>query len=98
MLSWSCVARAREGRCLRIDEQVCTIVCAPAPPVPVRAVDQRLIPMALLEAYASLFNDKAISDVVFRVPVSTFGKSRMKRIYASRKILAMRSDYFQARA
>lgn len=74
----------------------------PPPPIP-----KRLIPTELVEAYASLFDDPAYSDVVFRiVPEEDFDatngtqvaasrrKGRERRIYASKKVLSARSEYF----
>ncbi|KPV76758.1 uncharacterized protein RHOBADRAFT_51754 [Rhodotorula graminis WP1] len=77
---------------------VCTIVSAPTlpsnPPLP-----HLLVPKTLIHAYASLFDDPDYSDVVFRIrPDRLDGGSgprrREKRLYAAKKVLAGRSEYF----
>ncbi|GAA5892243.1 hypothetical protein JCM8208_001491 [Rhodotorula glutinis] len=77
---------------------VCTIVCAPTlpsnPPLP-----HLLVPKTLIHAYASLFDDPDYSDVVFRIRPERVGggsgpRRREKRLYAAKKVLAGRSEYF----
>ena len=56
-----------------------------------------MIPYELVQAYASLFNDRDHSDVVFviRPPASRRDPHpKERRLYAIKKILAARSDYF----
>lgn len=80
---------------------VCTIVAAPtlptSPPLP-----HLLVPKTLIHAYASLFDDPDYSDVVFRIrPERTSGTTarvREKRLYAAKKVLAGRSEYFDISA
>ncbi|GAA5850768.1 hypothetical protein JCM9279_003914 [Rhodotorula babjevae] len=77
---------------------VCTIVSAPTlpsnPPLP-----HLLVPKTLIHAYASLFDDPDYSDVVFRIRPERVGgasgpRRREKRLYAAKKVLAGRSEYF----
>ncbi|BGP22026.1 hypothetical protein Rt10032_c18g6015 [Rhodotorula toruloides] len=74
---------------------VCTIVCEPtlptSPPLP-----HLLVPKTLINAYASMFDDPDYADVVFRIrPEGVEGKKgREKRLYAAKKVLAGRSEYF----
>ncbi|CAH7667576.1 hypothetical protein BY996DRAFT_4579384 [Phakopsora pachyrhizi] len=90
----------------------CTIVYSPSPPIspPSPLVLKKLIPIDLLEAYSSLFNEPLYSDVCFEIirprrnlPGSNnFNendrerkKSKIvRRLYASKKILIRRSEYF----
>ncbi|GAA6001236.1 hypothetical protein JCM10207_007478 [Rhodosporidiobolus poonsookiae] len=77
---------------------VCTIVSSPSlptsPPAP-----HLLIPKDLVRAYASLFNDPDYSDIVFRIRPENGardrnGKVKEKKLYAAKKVLAGRSEYF----
>ncbi|GAA6048051.1 hypothetical protein JCM3770_000167 [Rhodotorula araucariae] len=75
---------------------ICTIVSSPTlpttPPLP-----HLLVPKTLIHAYASLFDDPDYSDVVFRIRPegrSALGRAREKRLYAAKKVLAGRSEYF----
>ncbi|GAA5991610.1 hypothetical protein JCM10908_005789 [Rhodotorula pacifica] len=81
---------------------ICTIVSAPSlptsPPLP-----HLLVPKTLISAYASMFDDPDYSDVVFRIQpeqdtTAAHGrpqkKKREKRLYAAKKVLAGRSEYF----
>ncbi|BGP37063.1 hypothetical protein JCM10449v2_000967 [Rhodotorula kratochvilovae] len=75
---------------------ICTIVSSPTlpstPPLP-----HLLVPKTLIHAYASLFDDPDYSDVVFRIRPegrSATGRTREKRLYAAKKVLAGRSEYF----
>ncbi|KAK4702760.1 hypothetical protein P7C70_g3460, partial [Phenoliferia sp. Uapishka_3] len=71
---------------------VCTIVYSPTPPSP-PPLPRLLIPKDLVNAYASLFDDPDYSDVCFRIRPQD-GKKRERRLYAAKKVLAGRSDYF----
>ncbi|GAA5978850.1 hypothetical protein JCM11641_003586 [Rhodosporidiobolus odoratus] len=77
---------------------VCTITSSPSlPSVP--SSPQVLIPKNLVHAYASLFDDPAYADVLFRIRPENGRRDRKgnvkeKRLYAARKILAGRSEYF----
>lgn len=56
-----------------------------------------LIPYELVQAYASLFNSKDHSDVVFVIHPSKHSMAhqpKTRRLYAIKKILSMRSEYF----
>jgi hypothetical protein len=87
---------------------ICSIWTLPVPPkLPTPSPPRRLIPVELVEAFASLFNDPAYSDVVFEIRWK--GKKRVggkgdkqdggvRRLYASRKVLCGRSDYFDTSA
>ncbi|GAA5952810.1 hypothetical protein JCM8115_002356 [Rhodotorula mucilaginosa] len=81
---------------------ICTIVSAPSlptsPPLP-----HLLVPKTLISAYASLFDDPDYSDVVFRIKPERDGpdphgrpqkRKREKRLFAAKKVLAGRSEYF----
>lgn len=81
---------------------ICTIVSAPVlpttPPLP-----HLLVPKTLISAYASMFDDPDYSDVVFRIRTSPENDSgsirptkrkRERRLYAAKKVLAGRSEYF----
>ncbi|KAL8277951.1 hypothetical protein RQP46_009583 [Phenoliferia psychrophenolica] len=70
---------------------VCTIVYSPTPPSP-PPLPRLLIPKDLVNAYASLFDDPDYSDVCFRIRPE--GTKRERRLYAAKKILGGRSDYF----
>jgi BTB/POZ domain len=63
---------------------------------PTPSIQKRLIPSELIDAYASLFDDPAYSDVVFHIrsPKHKQGQ-RVRKLYASRKVLAARADYFR---
>lgn len=74
----------------------CQITSATTPPTQPPAVSgppTKLVPISLVDAYASLFDDASVSDVVFVFPSRRHGKAR--RLYASKKILASRSEYFR---
>lgn len=62
-----------------------------SPPLP-----HLLVPKTLINAYASMFDDPDYADVVFRIrPEGVEGKKgREKRLYAAKKVLAGRSEYF----
>ncbi|GAA5885241.1 hypothetical protein JCM3774_001830 [Rhodotorula dairenensis] len=81
---------------------ICTIVSAPSlptsPPLP-----HLLVPKTLISAYASMFDDPDYSDVVFRIKPEPDSpdvqgrpqkRKREKRLYAAKKVLAGRSEYF----
>ncbi|KAG0146591.1 hypothetical protein CROQUDRAFT_107077 [Cronartium quercuum f. sp. fusiforme G11] len=71
----------------------CTIVYSPSPPInipPAQAL-KRSIPLDLLQAYSSLFNDPTYADVVFHIRRPS---RKLKKLYASKKILVRRSEYF----
>lgn len=73
---------------------VCTIVYSPTPPSP-PPLPRLLIPKDLVTAYASLFDDADYSDIVFRIRPSGKPERRERRIYAMRKVLAGRCEYFE---
>ncbi|PLW30182.1 hypothetical protein PCANC_22149 [Puccinia coronata f. sp. avenae] len=85
----------------------CTIVYSPIPPAPQPTTQtiKKLMPLDLLEAYSSLFNDPLYSDICFKIirrrrnrDGSADQKSHsnlvVRRLYASKKILIRRSEYF----
>jgi len=84
----------------------CTIVYSPTPPAPQPTTQtiKKLMPLDLLEAYSSLFNDPLYSDICFKIirrrrhREMSDQKSRsnvvVRRLYASKKILIRRSEYF----
>ncbi|POV94356.1 hypothetical protein PSHT_16261, partial [Puccinia striiformis] len=85
----------------------CTIVYSPTPPAPQPTTQtiKKLMPLDLLEAYSSLFNDPLYSDVCFKIirrrrqrdgSSDQKGTSNVvvRRLYASKKILIRRSEYF----
>ncbi|KAK4056182.1 hypothetical protein OIO90_002913 [Microbotryomycetes sp. JL221] len=74
---------------------VCTIVYSPTPPSP-PPLPRLLIPPDLVSAYASLFDDPEYSDVVFRIRPAKRPRAPERRLYAAKKVLAGRSDYFDA--
>ncbi|GAA5908157.1 hypothetical protein JCM6882_005959 [Rhodosporidiobolus microsporus] len=79
---------------------ICTIVSTPTLPSPPPSTSSVPVPKDLVRAYASLFDDPDYSDVVFRIrPESGTGrkggKVKEKRLYAAKKILAGRSEYFE---
>lgn len=55
--------------------------------------NKTMIPYELVQAYASLFNSKEHSDVLFVVH-DPHRRKPARRLYAIKKILAMRSEYF----
>ncbi|GAA95622.1 uncharacterized protein L969DRAFT_313465 [Mixia osmundae IAM 14324] len=66
----------------------CSITFSPAPPSAASPLlGKRFIPQELVDAYASLFDDALYSDVVFVMPTG-------RKLYASKKILTIRSEYF----
>ncbi|SCV67208.1 BQ2448_5854 [Microbotryum intermedium] len=71
----------------------CTIVYSPTPPTP-PPLPRLLIPKDLVAAYAAMFDDPDYSDVVFRIRPSNRPGMREKRLYAAKKILAGRCEYF----
>ncbi|MBW0486767.1 hypothetical protein O181_026482 [Austropuccinia psidii MF-1] len=81
----------------------CTIVYSPTPPAPqpTSQIIKKPIPLDLLEAYSSLFNDPLYSDICFKIirrirRPDPNRKSRIivRKLYASKKILIKRSEYF----
>lgn len=75
---------------------ICSITYPTTPPTSTGPVaSRRQIPFELVQAYASLFNSKDHSDVVFVVRQKP-NNGPYRRLYAIRKILAMRSEYFAA--
>lgn len=72
---------------------LCTIVYSPTPPTP-PPPQRLLIPKDLVNAYASLFDDPDYADVCFVIRPAE-KKSSEKRIYAAKKILAGRCEYFE---
>lgn len=71
---------------------------SPIPPVnhPTAQALKRSIPLDLLQAYSSLFNDPTYADVCFNIirPRPGSKKHSVRRLYASKKILTRRSEYF----
>jgi hypothetical protein len=74
---------------------VCTIVYSPTPPTP-PPVPRLLIPPDLVTAYASLFDDPEYSDVVFRIRPANKPRIKERKLYAIKKVLAGRCEYFEA--
>ncbi|GAA5820780.1 hypothetical protein JCM11251_003157 [Rhodosporidiobolus azoricus] len=78
---------------------ICTIVSTPTLPTSPPPATHTSIPKTLVSAYASLFDDPDYSDVVFRIrPEKVEGRRRKvkeKRLFAAKKILAGRSEYFE---
>lgn len=75
----------------------CTIVYSPSPPaqVPTAQAQKRSIPVDLHLAYSSLFNDPIYSDVCFHIIRPSKPKEQpIRKLYASKKILIRRSEYF----
>ncbi|ORY43939.1 hypothetical protein BCR35DRAFT_311190 [Leucosporidium creatinivorum] len=73
---------------------VCTIVYSPTEPSP-PPLPRLLIPTDLVTAYASLFDDPDYSDIVFRIRPSNRPDKPERRLYAIRKVLAGRCEYFE---
>ncbi|GAA6064057.1 hypothetical protein JCM10212_006793 [Sporobolomyces blumeae] len=76
---------------------VCTIVSCPTLPAGPNPPHVS-IPRDLVSSFASLFDDPEYSDIVFRIrPEDGEGKrkGKEKRLYAAKKILAGRSEYFR---
>lgn len=69
----------------------CTIEYSPTPPS-APPPPRLLIPKNLVNAYASLFDDPAYSDVVFRIRPAKGGRER--KLFAAKKVLSGRSEYF----
>jgi len=69
---------------------ICTIVSSPTPPSP-PPLPRLLIPKDLVTAYASLFDDPQYSDVCFVIRTR---KGPEWRLYAAKKLLQGRCDYF----
>ncbi|GAA5870533.1 hypothetical protein JCM16303_001513 [Sporobolomyces ruberrimus] len=77
---------------------LCTITSSPELPA-ITTTPQVSIPKDLVSSFASLFDDPEYCDVVFRIrPEDDEGrrKGREKRLYAAKKILAGRSEYFES--
>lgn len=83
----------------------CTIVYSPTPPAPQHTSQtlKKPIPMDLLDAYSSLFNDPLYSDICFKIirrrrrhddADQKCKPNVVRRLYASKKILIRRSEYF----
>lgn len=76
----------------------CTVVYQATPPTsapPSTSIPKSLIPSELVSAYASLFNDKDHSDVAFLIKPSATSRSvTPRKLYAIKKILSLRSEYF----
>ncbi|GAA5856516.1 hypothetical protein JCM8547_008781 [Rhodosporidiobolus lusitaniae] len=78
----------------------CAIVSSPSLPTPSPSLHLTSVPRTLVSAYASLFDDPDYSDVVFRIrpensAVGKNGRLREKRLFAAKKVLAGRSEYFE---
>jgi hypothetical protein len=73
----------------------CTIVYPPSPPSP-PPLPKLLIPKNLVQSYASLFDDPDYSDVCFRIRPSGDHKGKERCLYAAKKILAGRCEYFES--
>lgn len=78
---------------------ICTIIYSPTPPSPPPPLSRLLIPKDLVRAFGSLFDDATYSDVVFRIRPSGELRDgttpRERRLFASKKILKGRCDYFE---
>ncbi|GAA5957322.1 hypothetical protein JCM3765_000422 [Sporobolomyces pararoseus] len=77
---------------------ICTITSSPTLPV-TPSVPHLSVPKDLVNSFASLFDDPEYCDVVFRIrPEDEEGrrKGREKRLYAAKKILSGRSEYFES--
>ncbi|GAA5978933.1 hypothetical protein JCM5350_004182 [Sporobolomyces pararoseus] len=77
---------------------ICTITSSPTLPV-TPSVPLLSVPKDLVNSFASLFDDPEYCDVVFRIrPEDEEGKrkGREKRLYAAKKILSGRSEYFES--
>ena len=71
---------------------VCQITDSPAPPT--STVNKVSVPRDLLGSVGSLLDDPCYSDVEFVLPPRRRG-GKTRRIYASKKLLSGRSEYFQ---
>ncbi|KAG8697189.1 hypothetical protein FRC08_006682, partial [Ceratobasidium sp. 394] len=71
---------------------ICQITDSPAPPT--SSVSKQTVPRGLLGSVGSLLDDPCYSDVEFVLPARRRG-AKTKRIYASKKLLAGRAEYFQ---
>jgi hypothetical protein len=71
---------------------VCQITDSPAPPT--STVSKQSVPRDLLGSVGSLLDDPCYSDVEFVLPPRRRG-GKTRRIYASKKLLAGRAEYFQ---
>lgn len=71
---------------------VCQITDSPAPPT--STVNKASVPRDLLGSIGSLLDDPCYSDVEFVLPPRRRG-GKTRRIYASKKLLAGRAEYFQ---
>lgn len=70
---------------------------SPSPPaqVPAAQAQKRSIPVDLHLAYSSLFNDPIYSDVCFHIIRPSKPKEQpIRKLYAAKKILIRRSEYF----
>ncbi|GAA6007942.1 hypothetical protein JCM11491_006550 [Sporobolomyces phaffii] len=77
---------------------ICTITSSPTLPATVTA-PHLSIPKDLVNSFASLFNDPEYCDVMFRIRLEDDEgrrKGREKRLFAAKKILAGRSEYFES--
>ncbi|WAR60599.1 hypothetical protein PtB15_9B538 [Puccinia triticina] len=77
----------------------------PTAPQPTTQTIKKPMPLGLLEAYSSLFNDPLYSDICFKIirchrhrdgTSEQKGNSNLvvRRLYASKKILIRRGEYF----
>ncbi|QRV79089.1 The BTB (BR-C, ttk and bab)/POZ (Pox virus and Zinc finger) domain [Ceratobasidium sp. AG-Ba] len=71
---------------------VCQITDSPAPPT--SSVSKQTVPRDLLGSVGSLLDDPCYSDVEFVLPPRRRG-GKTRRIYASKKLLAGRAEYFR---
>ncbi|KAF8608499.1 hypothetical protein BDV93DRAFT_200841 [Ceratobasidium sp. AG-I] len=71
---------------------VCQITDSPAPPT--STVNRQSVPRGLLGSIGSLLDDPCYSDIEFVLPARRRG-GKAKRIYASKKLLVGRAEYFQ---
>ncbi|KAG8793347.1 hypothetical protein FRC12_003002 [Ceratobasidium sp. 428] len=72
------------------------IVCqiTDSPTAPTSSMSKQAVPRGLLGSVGSLLDDPCYSDVEFVLPARRRG-GKTRRIYASKKLLAGRAEYFQ---
>lgn len=89
---------------------ICTITSSPSVPIVPPNPPLATVPRDLLDSFAGLFNDPEYCDIVFRIrfgeddtveeddqgQMRKKGRSREKKLYAAKKILSGRSEYFRA--
>ncbi|CAE7231198.1 unnamed protein product [Rhizoctonia solani] len=71
---------------------VCQITSSPSPPVSNTNVQS--VPRSLMSSIGSLLDDPIYSDIEFVIPPRKRG-GKMRKIYASKRLLGGRAEYFQ---